>query len=313
MKLVLKIGVVCVLLLLVGVFAVFMYIDGIARAGIERGATYALGVETTLGQADVGVLSGTFDMSGLKVKNPEGFGSEHFLSLGDGGVAVSLGSLRSELVELPKLSLSDLDLVLEKKDGKSNYKVILDNLGRFESKTEDPKKPDKSSEGKKFVVREVEITNVKVHVDLLPIGGELMKSEIPIDRIYLTDVGTDSDKGVVLGELSGVLLKAIMMAIVNKGGGLIPGDVIGDLSGQLANLQGLQDMGIGVVTGAGEQAKALTKQGEALVKELGGAVDDAKKQVEDAGKTLEDAGEKAGEALDGITDIFGGGGKKEDK
>ena len=82
MKLLIKIVVVLVLLLVIGVLTTFFFIDRIAKAGVEKGATYALGVPTTLKSADVGVFAGTFAMSGLNVANPEGFDKEpHFLKL----------------------------------------------------------------------------------------------------------------------------------------------------------------------------------------------------------------------------------------
>ncbi len=40
------------------VVAVLLWIDHIAKAGVETGATYALGVNTTVDSVDVGVLTG---------------------------------------------------------------------------------------------------------------------------------------------------------------------------------------------------------------------------------------------------------------
>ena len=92
MKWLLKIAVILIVLVVIVVGAAFFYVDSIAKGAIERGATYALGVNTTLGSADVGLLSGEFSMSGLDVDNPEGFVEAHFLRLGTGYVSVSLGA-----------------------------------------------------------------------------------------------------------------------------------------------------------------------------------------------------------------------------
>ena len=50
-KLILGIPIALIALLLVGVFVVAIYIDSIAKAGVEQGGTYALGVKTTLSSA----------------------------------------------------------------------------------------------------------------------------------------------------------------------------------------------------------------------------------------------------------------------
>ena len=109
------VGLVVVVLLVVGAF---FWIDSIAKAGVETGGTYALGVDTTLDGMDVGVLSGGVEMSALNVANPTGFESPHFLHLGTGRVAVSLGSLTEDKVVVPEFTLSGLSLNLESKSGK---------------------------------------------------------------------------------------------------------------------------------------------------------------------------------------------------
>ena len=75
------------------VAVVFVSIDAIARAAIERGSTYALGVPTTLGSANIGFLSGEFTMKDLDVANPDEFDGEYFFQLDEGFLAVSLSAV----------------------------------------------------------------------------------------------------------------------------------------------------------------------------------------------------------------------------
>lgn len=293
-KVVLKLGLVVVLILVVAIAAGAFYIDSIARQGIEGGSTYALGVPTSLDKADVGLLSGEFSMSGLNVSNPEGFTSPHFLALSEGSVSVSLGSLRQEVVELPTLTLSGISMNLERAGDKSNYKVILENLKRFESGGGPPdKKPEEG--GKKFVIRNLEIRDVNVHVNLIPAGGELTKVDVPIDLIQLKDVGSGGES-VRMSDLAGVILKTIMTVAVQKGGQL-PGDIATELTNGLGELQNLGDQGITVLLGDGGVVQTFGKTAE----ELG-------KTAEEGAKKLGDEAKKIGE---GIGNIFGK--EKDDK
>ena len=305
-KLFLGLGII-VLLLIVGVVLAFSYIDSLAKTAIERGSTYALGVNTTVSSVDVGVLGGTFDMGGLKVANPEGYQSAHFLALGDGGVAVSLGTLRQDVVNLPYLTLSDISVNLEKREGKANYKVILDNLKRFESdQPADPKEPKPAKEGKKFIVEKIEISNVNVHVDLLPMGGDVTKLDVPIEKIELTGVGTGSNQnGVAMGELTDIVIKAILDAVVEKAGNVLPAGLVNDLQSQLADLKSLSEMGVNIRSQINEES--LKKVEEAL-KGAGGAVDDLKKQAEESADKLKEEAEKA---KDSLKDLIPGGGNKD--
>jgi hypothetical protein len=275
--------IVVLLLLVIGGAALGVWlIDSIARKGIEKGSTYALGVPTTLGSANVGILSGTFGLSKLNVGNPQGFAAPHFLSLGEGGVQVSLNTLRQSTVELPVLSLSNLDVSLERKGDSSNYKVILDNLAKLQSGS--GSKPA-SKDDTRFVIRELSLKNIKVHLDL--VGGpgfvnELTKIDIPIDEIKLKDVGKTgtgvAGTGVTMGELASIIVQAVLGAAAEKGGGLIPDDLLGDLKGKLAGLNGVKDLGMKV---------------------LG----DAKGSIEQAGKKVVDDVTKEGKkAVEGVLD-----------
>lgn len=295
--LIIKLGAVALLLIIVAVVAGVFFINSIARKGIESGSTYALGVPTTLGSAKVGLTSGEFSMAGLKVDNPQGdFTAPDFLTLGKGNVAVSLGSLRSDTVEVPTFTLSDITLNLERKGDKSNYKVILDNLKRFESGESKPADPS-AKPSKKFVIRKLLIENVKVHVDLLPVGGKISQVDVPIDRIELKDIGSGG-KSVAISDLAGVILKTIITAALHKGIDL-PGDIAGELTSSLGDLRNLSDQGITVLLGDGDVAQTVGKTAE----ELGKAAGEVGKQAEEGVKKLGD----------GIGNIFGRDKSKDDK
>ena len=122
MKKLLKVVVVLVVLVVILAVAVVFSIDGIAKSAVEKGSNYALGVETTLDGADVGLTSGTFAMNGLTVRNPEGYATPHFLALGTGATEVSLGTLREDVVRIPRLELATIDINLENRDGKGELR-----------------------------------------------------------------------------------------------------------------------------------------------------------------------------------------------
>lgn len=254
MKKIIKSIAALVVLLVVFVLAVFFYIDTIAKTAIQSGAQYALGVEVTLGSADVGLLSGEFAMQDLKIANPDGFQSPHFLHLENGNTQVTLSSISENTVVLPMLTLAGIDMHLEKKGDKSNYDVIFENLSRFNSEDK-PQKED----GKKFIIREVLLKDIVVHVEVdLLLSGET-KLDLPIDEIRMENVGSDSDGGVLLSELTSVLMKQLMLEIVKRGGGLIPADMLDELGQGLTELDSVAKVGIDVVEKIGDVLKDVGK------------------------------------------------------
>lgn len=287
-------GGIIVLLVLVVVIA-FISIDKIAKAGVEKGTTYALAVPTSLGSADVGVLSGTFDMSGLEIANPEGYDSPYFLRLESGGVEVSLDSLMSDVVTLPKLALTDLNVHIDGVTGKSNVKAILDNLKRFESGEPKPD-ADEKAPAKKFVVNEIDIQNVVVHVHLLPLGGEISTQKIIVPEIKLTDVGSAGEP-VTLAQLSNIITQAVLKSAQEFGGGIIPDEIMGQLSSGLGELNEFAAHGVEMVTSSVEEV--ITDTTEKLNEEIDQQVDELK--------------DKAGDAINEGLDSLLGGRKQEEK
>jgi hypothetical protein len=294
MKLLIKLVVVLVVLVVLGVGVVVYAIDAIARAGIERGATYALGVETKLASADVSIRSGRFEMGGLRVANPEGFTDPQFMHLDTGGVEVALGSLRQETVELPVLHLGGIGVNVERSGGKANYDVIIANLKRFETGGGAPETgggtadPDAGG-GKKFIIREIVISDVGVNARLAPVGGELTKVSATIDEIRLKDVGSETG-GAAMAEITSIIVKAIFAAMIHAD--ILPADMLKDLDGALDQLEDLKSLGVDVLTETSGQLKSVG---------------------DDGGKVLEDVGKEIGEAVEGLGEGLGEllGGKKE--
>jgi hypothetical protein len=279
---------VLVVLVIAAVVAAVLYIDAIAKRAVETSATAALGVDTTLRQADVGILAGRFDMSDLKVSNPHGFDTAHFLTLHDGGVNVSFNSLLEDTVVLPELNLTGIDVNLEKKDGKANYDVILANLKRREGGDTPPGEPQPG--GKRFIIKRIAVRDVMIHANFLPIGGDVTRTDLPVKEIILTDVGSDSVGGVggaTIDDIVNHIVQAVFSAAVKEGGGLIPTDIAGDLAGGLAQLGNLGKVGVEIggkaIEGLGQAAGDITKKAAEGVGEVGKGIE---KGVGDALKGL---------------------------
>lgn len=294
LKKLLLIAGVLFLLVVIAVVVVFFAIDSIAKSAIQEGGTYALGTPTTVSGVSVGVLSGKFSLSGLNVANPGGtFKSPTFITLGKGSVDVSLSTLTQPTVELPALSLSNLDVNLEKKDGKTNYGVILDHMQQVTGGKSGGASPAPADE-KKYIIHDLDIENVTIHANLTD-GPDAVKDlttvTIPIDSIRLKEVGKTgtgvAGSGVTMDQLTSIIVKAVLAAATDKGGGLLPADMLGDLQGRITALGDLGALPADVVA---KTAGSVEKAGKKIVDEgkkaVQGAVNEGKKAVDDAAKAI---------------------------
>jgi hypothetical protein len=264
--------------------AFYVYLDVIAGAAIEKGATYALGVDTKVGFVHIRLLTGSIRIGSLKIENPPGFDAKHLLTLGDGRLEASIDSLQQEVVEVPVFVLERVEVALEKAKGKTNYGVILANLKRFESSGSKPT-PAESGEagpGKRFIVRELSIRDISAHVEHTEGLGALGAIKVSVPEIRLKNIGAENARGVAMSELTNIIVKAIFQGIARYGTNL-PDFLTGDLR---ANLGGLANVPIQVVGGTTD----------AVTNRLPQPVGDAARQL----------GGEAGKALKGLGGLFGG-------
>ncbi len=306
MKKVLIALVVIVLVVVLGVVGLLYFGTGkILKVGIEKGGTYATGVDTTVDSVKLSLMKGTFDMDGFKMANPPGFSSEHFIALADTNVTLNTGASSSKVVTLSNLTLSGIDLILDKGGNPSNYNTVLNNLKRFESGEKGP--PPAESEAMQVVIESLVIENVGVRLANMPgIGALTGDVAVRVPRIELQNVGKDDPMS--MGEVIGLVVKTVLAASIEAGGGIIPADVLGDLKGGLGSLKSLSDLGI---TGVGDIGKAIEGQIGAATEQAQKALDEAKKAGEDLQKQADGIKDSVNEAKDNLKNIFGG--NKEDK
>lgn len=279
-----KVLFVVILLPIVLLVGAWVFLDHLAKKAVEIGGEQAMGVPTAVKSVSLKPIRGKGSIEGLEVSNPQGFESPFFMHLDSGAAAMDVGSVFKDTVVMNSIALDGLELYLEKTDAGSNYKVILENMKKGEEKA-----PEEG--GKKFLVQEIVVRNIQVHADVVLVAKRTVK--LTIEEIRLENVGSDTGSGVIMSQLMGTIVKAVLTGIVANGG-----ELLGDIGTELgSNLAGLGKVGVKVLGNVTGQV------GDEAVKALGGA-----------GKTVGSAGKAVGGAIKGL---LGGGDdddeKKEDK
>lgn len=314
--LIILVALVLLVVLAIGAAGYFFVsnLDSLAKRFVEEGGTYATGVETTVGGVDVGLAEGTLAMTTLNIGNPPGYESPHFFSMDAARTGVDYGTVRSPVIRVPEITISGIDVNLDQSGDRANYEVILDNLKRFETGGNDQPEPAPSGKSQNVVVDSLRIENIDVHLIGVP-GLSLVAGDVAVSvpLIEMTDVG--GEDGMSFGELTNLIVKTVLTAVVDAGGGAIPGEILGQLTGGLGELSSLGEMGVNIVGGLGEGVlEGVGEIGEGAAEAVEGVVEGAGEAVEGvvegAGETVKDAvgglGEGLGDLLGGDKDDDGG-------
>lgn len=284
-----------VLIVIVAVVAIVMNLNGIVRTAVERGTTRSLELNTTLGGASIGLLSGNVALDSLEIASPEGFSAPQMLSLGNVSVDTSYGKVFGKPTSIDSVVIDKPKLVLEFKGTKSNLKTVADRLASGTGG--DQPQPDPNAEPLKLI-----IDNLKVRGAQVEIRSDLLLKEpmlFAIPDVELSQIGNaDGNRN---GEEIGKVVSQVIsrLSIEAQKSGKLPPELAtilnGDLNALIDNIGGKFQ----------EQAQAL--QAEALKQ-----VDALKGQVE---TQIQDVQKKAQDQLDRIGGELGGilGGKKDQK
>lgn len=281
----------------VGVAAIVMNLNGIVRTAVETGTTKSLDLNTTLGGANIGLLSGDVSLSTLNIASPAGFSAPQMLSLGKVSVDTSYGKVFGSPTNVDAIVIDKPKLVLEFKGMQSNLKTVADKLASGTGGDQPSPTPDPNAKPLKLI-----IDNLKVSGAQVEIRSDLLLKEpmlITIPDIELKQIGNaDGNRN---GEEIGKVVSQVItrLSIEAQKSGKLPPELAQVLSGDLNKL-------INNIGGKfKEQADAL--QAEALKQ-----VDQIKGQAE---QQIKDIQGKAKDQLDQVGKDLGGilGGKKDEK
>jgi hypothetical protein len=261
------IGIIIVLIISV-IVLVQLFGSSILKTGIESAATKTLNVGVSIDDMDLSIFSGQVGFHNLVIDNPPGYQHEKLLEVGDADIAVNIGSLLEDTVNIKEIMMDNVNVVLEQKGvSGNNLEDIIKSLPKKEPGTE-----EEAKKSKKLHIDTLEIKNITVQAKLLPVPGKVDTVTLKLNPIRMTDLG--SDEKLDTAELTGKILVAITTGIAQQGMGVLPDDMTNALKSTLSLTAGLGKA-------AAESGKKLLEQGGDTGKGILKGVQDLLKQKED--------------------------------
>ncbi len=280
MKKKLLIALVVVLVVVIGgVVALALSIDSGVKAAVEEGGSHALKVPVSLDDVSVSLTGGKASLKGLTIANPEGFKTPRALHLGEVSIEIKMGSLTSDVIEVPEIVIRQPQVTIEGSTKGSNLNRLIKNLdetldeygvGKSE-KPEKPEKPEPAGAEMKFNVGRILIEDAKLSLSATFMGGREASATLP--KIEIKNL----DSEMTMAQL----IKRVLSAVV-KEAAKRP-DQVGKMMGGLAI-----NSGLGAIEGAGKVIKGVGTKGGEVIKGTGKNV---KKTIKGIGDIFKKKGE----------------------
>jgi hypothetical protein len=244
---------VIVVLVIFVVALIHLFGNSALKAGIETAASKTLNVGVSIDDMDFSILGGKVSFQGLVIDNPPGYQHDKLLEVGNARIAVSIGSLLKDTVNIKEIMFDGVNVVLEQKGVTSNnLQDIIKTLPRGEVEPQDAtEKP-----AKKLHIDNLEITNITVKAKLLPVPGKVDTVTLKLNPIRMTDLGSDEKMDVA--KLSSKILLAIAAGVTEQGVGKLPKEMT---DGIKAALSKATELGKTVA----EEGKKLLEEGKDII------------------------------------------------
>jgi hypothetical protein len=207
-KVLLRIGVGIVILFILAVLCISLFLDGAVKRGVEAIGSRLTQVDVKLDKVSLSPLSGSGEIQGLVVGNPQPYKTPHAIQIGKASLSLVPGSLLSRKIVVKSIDIESPEITFEGGFGGNNLSKILANVRSSEATESNAPaaKPSAEKPGKNFEVDDLRITGAKLSVSVTGMGGKTFPVTIP--DIHLTDLGKDSN-GITSAELVKVVLGAI--------------------------------------------------------------------------------------------------------
>ncbi|OVE76154.1 hypothetical protein BVX97_01830 [bacterium E08(2017)] len=257
MKKALSILGVVVLVIVIIVAVLIANLGKTVELAVKEVVPQVTGVEVELSDVSIKLLAGKVEITGLVIKNPEGFKSKHLMAFDNFRLTMDLMSVMSDKIHIHEVILKDFDLIYEIGLGKTNIGALIDNLeGDKPAEKDEPKKekPAEKSE-KRVVIDHLRIEGTKVTLATKLTMGKGAPIVLPV--VDMKDLGKDDPDGLTIAEAIVIPLNAIakLAGDVVKGSVNLAGD--GLKKGSDIAADGGKALGGAVKDAAGQGMKGL--------------------------------------------------------
>ena len=218
-------------MIVIAAIAFHLLLNSLIKKGIESLGPKVTQTAVTLEKVKISPFSGSGEIRGLIVGNPEGFKTPSAFKLGRVSINLEIKSLFSNRVIINEILIKNPQVTYEATLGGSNIKQIKANVESITKKIPGSKSKDsdtKSAESKKVEIGHFNFEDGNVQLSAKILQGNSIS--VPLPTVSLTDIGKDEEGSTLTEAMRKMLIAisdAVLNAIINSGK---LGEVLGDSS-----------------------------------------------------------------------------------
>jgi uncharacterized protein involved in outer membrane biogenesis len=199
-KLLVRIIIGVVVLLILAVVAAGLFLDSIAKRGVETIGPRLTRVSVKLDGIDLSPLTGSGTIKGLLVGNPEGFKTPQAISVGSATLSLKPTSLLADKIVIRKVEVLAPEITFEGGFGGNNLSKILANVNEASGggNTNAAAPGTEEAVARKLQVDDFVIRDAKLHVSITGMQGKTIPVTLP--AIHIGELGQGPD-GITAAEL----------------------------------------------------------------------------------------------------------------
>ena len=158
----------------------------------------------TVASVTISPLNDIGSISGLEIRNPEGFDSDYIFQLEQVEVSLNTASLLSDEIEIESIIIAQPEITYETRITTDNVRALLENIGGSGGETATA---DREA-GKELFIRDFRLLGPQVNL-----VAAVASAPISLPDIELTDIGTE-DNAATVAQVLEVVLSALRRMIL---------------------------------------------------------------------------------------------------
>jgi len=208
------VGSFCVVLFVVIVLLVAIFNLGtIVKSAVNTYGPEITKTQMQVDKADVSVFQAQAGLENFVLGNPEGFSSPHAITVGSITVDVDETTLTKDTVIIDLIEVIGPEITYELKGATDNFRAIIDNMKKpaTSGKKGGEKKTEKK-DGKKVIIRDLILKNIKIQTSAEIAGGNIASTTI--SEIHLRNIG-EKQNGVDMAQAFLMVLNELYSQVIS--------------------------------------------------------------------------------------------------